>query len=159
MAKTLWWSPAARASMAAVLRWQMRFPRVRRPAVRRYIASTLPSISSPAANAGGECQRLKLAAALRQRGKICILDEPSTGLHAQDVQRLLALLQSLVEQGHTVILVEHDLDLIAAADYVIDLGPGGGKHGGMLMFAGAPSALPDCQCSVTAEFLRRQLPN
>ena len=108
---------------------------------------------------GGECQRLKLAAALRQQGKICILDEPSTGLHAQDVQRLLALLQSLVEQGHTVILVEHDLDLIAAADYVIDLGPSGGKHGGMLMFAGAPSALLDCQCSVTAEFLRRQLPN
>ena len=108
---------------------------------------------------GGECQRLKLAAALRQQGKICILDEPSTGLHAQDVQRLLALLQSLVEQGHTVILVEHNLDLIAAADYVIDLGPGGGKHGGMLMFAGAPSALLDCQCSVTAEFLRRQLPN
>ena len=108
---------------------------------------------------GGECQRLKLAAALRQRGKIYILDEPSTGLHAQDVQRLLALLQSLVEQGHTVILVEHDLDLIAAADYVIDLGPGGGKHGGMLMFARAPSALLDCQGSVTAEFLRRQLPN
>ncbi|MBE7004061.1 MAG: excinuclease ABC subunit UvrA [Ruminococcaceae bacterium] len=103
---------------------------------------------------GGETQRLKLASELQSKGSVYILDEPTIGLHAQDVLSLLKLLRRLVDAGNTVIVVEHRLDVIAAADWVIDLGPQGGKDGGEILFTGTPGALLDCERSLTARYLR-----
>lgn len=102
---------------------------------------------------GGENQRLKLASELYKQGNVYVLDEPSSGLHGQDVKHLLALLQRLVEQGNTVIIVEHRLEMIAAADWVIDMGPGGGNMGGEILFSGTPEGLLDCKTSATARHL------
>jgi excinuclease UvrABC ATPase subunit len=104
---------------------------------------------------GGETQRLKLASELQTKGSVYILDEPTVGLHAQDVRVLLGLLRRLVEAGNTVIVIEHRLDVIAAADWVIDLGPQGGREGGELIFAGTPEALTGCERSLTGRYLRR----
>ncbi|EID56144.1 ATP-binding cassette domain-containing protein [Saccharomonospora xinjiangensis] len=108
---------------------------------------------------GGECQRLKLAAELRRDGLpgLYVLDEPTTGLHPSDVGRLLAIFDRLVDAGNTVVVVEHNLELVAHADWVIDLGPGAGHHGGRVLFAGTPAQLCDDPRSVTAEYLRRAL--
>ncbi|WP_242910487.1 ATP-binding cassette domain-containing protein [Actinomadura terrae] len=106
---------------------------------------------------GGERQRLKLAAHLHRTGAVYILDEPTTGLHPADTGTLLALLDRLVDAGNTVIVVEHDLDVVKHADWVLDLGPGGGRHGGRIVFAGTPAALLEHPSSVTAAFLRRDL--
>jgi excinuclease UvrABC ATPase subunit len=103
---------------------------------------------------GGEVQRLKLASELHKAGKIYVLDEPSSGLHNQDVLHLLALLRRLVAQGNTVIVVEHRLELIAAADWVIDMGPEGGNRGGEVLFTGTPGSLLACTKSETAKYLR-----
>ncbi|MEV4007866.1 excinuclease ABC subunit UvrA [Actinomadura sp. NPDC049753] len=107
---------------------------------------------------GGERQRIKLATRLHRPGTVYVLDEPTTGLHMSDVGALLALLDRLVDGGGTVIVVEHDLQVVAHADWVVDLGPGGGRHGGEVVFAGTPAALLEEPSSVTAEFLRRGLP-
>jgi excinuclease UvrABC ATPase subunit len=85
---------------------------------------------------GGERQRLRLARELVAPSDVIVLDEPTTGLHAQDVQRLLSLLDDMVDRGRTVVVVEHDLDVVAAADHVIDLGPEGGRDGGTVQFSG-----------------------
>ncbi|WP_312281482.1 ATP-binding cassette domain-containing protein [Oscillibacter sp.] len=106
---------------------------------------------------GGEVQRLKLAGELRKEGNIYVLDEPATGLHHQDVVHLLALLRRLVAQGNTVVVVEHRMELIAAADWVIDMGPQGGRSGGRVLFAGVPEALLNCEASETAKFLRTRI--
>ncbi|HEX2317210.1 MAG TPA: excinuclease ABC subunit UvrA [Thermomonospora sp.] len=106
---------------------------------------------------GGERQRLKLAHRLRETGGTYVFDEPTTGLHMADVDGLLALLDRLVDRGTTVIVIEHDLDVVAHADWVIDLGPEGGRGGGRVVFAGPPAALPDAPGSHTAEHLRREL--
>ncbi|MFB4303578.1 ATP-binding cassette domain-containing protein [Actinomadura sp. NTSP31] len=106
---------------------------------------------------GGERQRVKLAARLHRTGQLYLLDEPTTGLHADDVTALLALLDRLVDAGNTVIVVEHDLAVVKHADWVIDLGPGGGRAGGRVVFEGTPAALVGAEGSVTAEFLRRSL--
>ena len=103
---------------------------------------------------GGEVQRIKLASELGRSGRLYVLDEPSTGLHPSDVARLLALLRRLVADGNTVVVVEHKLSLIAAADWVIDLGPEGGAAGGEILYAGPPAGLVDCPRSKTAAWLR-----
>ncbi len=103
---------------------------------------------------GGENQRLKLASELHKKGNIYVLDEPSTGLHNQDIKRLVDLFNQLVNQGNTVIIVEHRLEMIALADWVIDLGPVGGKEGGRLVFSGTPADLTECEESVTAHYLK-----
>src|SRR5690606_26401001 len=87
---------------------------------------------------GGERQRLKLAARLGGSGDIYVLDEPTTGLHMSDVEAIVDLLDRLVDAGNTVIVIEHNLDVVRRADWVIDLGPEGGKHGGQVVFTGTP---------------------
>ncbi len=106
---------------------------------------------------GGERQRIKLADHLHRSGGIYVLDEPTTGLHMADVDTLLALLDRLVDAGNTVIVIEHDLDVVKRADWVIDLGPDGGKHGGEIVFTGTPAALLDDPQSITADYLRRSV--
>ena len=109
---------------------------------------------------GGEAQRVKLATELAKRstGKtIYILDEPTTGLHAADVDKLIAILQRLVAGGNTVIVIEHNLDVIRVADYIIDLGPEGGDKGGMIVTAGTPEQVALCENSYTGRFLKKAL--
>ena len=103
---------------------------------------------------GGEIQRVKLASELHRQRQIYVLDEPSTGLHVSDIAMLLALLRGLVDRGNTVVMVEQSMELIAKADWVIDLGPGGGTDGGSVIFEGTPAALLDCEASKTGRFLR-----
>ena len=102
---------------------------------------------------GGELQRLKIASYLGERGKTFIIDEPTDGLHPKDVQRLVNLFEQMVDEGNTVYVVEHNTDVIKAADYVIELGPGAGEQGGRILFAGKPRDLLDCRESVTADYL------
>ncbi len=109
---------------------------------------------------GGEAQRIKLAAELARRSTgrtMYILDEPTTGLHFDDVKRLLGVLQRLVDAGNTVVVIEHNLDVIKSADWVIDLGPEGGAAGGALVVAGTPEAVAEHPTSFTGAFLRRVL--
>jgi excinuclease ABC subunit A len=109
---------------------------------------------------GGEAQRIKLATELQrnQRGNtLYVLDEPTTGLHPSDVQRLVAQLDGLVELGNTVIVVEHDLDVVAAGDYVIDMGPGAGEAGGTVVVCGTPAEVSTFAGSRTALYLKRRL--
>ncbi|MDF5751350.1 excinuclease ABC subunit UvrA [Spongiactinospora sp. TRM90649] len=108
---------------------------------------------------GGERQRLKLAGHLHRSGGVYVLDEPTTGLHMSDVDTLLALLNGMVDRGDTVILIEHNLDVIQQADWIIDLGPDGGRNGGEVIFTGSPSELLTHPDSLTAEYLRRYITN
>lgn len=103
---------------------------------------------------GGEVQRIKLSSELGKRGNVYILDEPSTGLHSKDVEVLAALLDRLVDEGNTVVAIEHRMELVALADWVIDMGPEGGSAGGEVVFAGTPAQLMDCATSKTARYLR-----
>ena len=109
---------------------------------------------------GGEAQRVKLATELAKRstGKtIYILDEPTTGLHTEDVSKLIAILQRLADGGNTLVVIEHNLDLIKTADYIIDLGPEGGDGGGTLVAEGTPEEVAECEASHTGRFLREKL--
>ena len=109
---------------------------------------------------GGEAQRVKLATELAKRstGKtIYILDEPTTGLHTDDVAKLIGILQRIADGGNTVVVIEHNLDLIKTADYVIDLGPEGGDGGGTILVAGTPERVAECEKSYTGAFLREKL--
>ena len=106
---------------------------------------------------GGEAQRIKLATELQraQHGNtLYVLDEPTTGLHPADVDRLLAQLQILVDAGNTVVLVEHEMRVVAASDWVIDMGPGAGDEGGRIVAAGKPAEIATSKESVTAKYLR-----
>ncbi|MFV0429168.1 MAG: excinuclease ABC subunit UvrA [Arachnia sp.] len=106
---------------------------------------------------GGEAQRVKLAAELQKRSTgrtLYVLDEPTTGLHFEDIRKLLAVLHRLVDGGNTVVVIEHNLDVIKGADWVIDMGPGGGTHGGRVVATGTPEAVAAAAESVTGEFLR-----
>ena len=110
---------------------------------------------------GGESQRINLATSLGSSlvGSMYILDEPTTGLHLADVERLLESLNRLVEAGHTVLLIEHHLDVIKAADHVIDLGPEGGHAGGEVVATGTPEDIAACKTSYTGKFLKKHLSN
>src|SRR5690606_38105282 len=101
-------------------------------------------------------QRLKLAAELGKTGNIYVLDEPTTGLHMHDVDTLIGLFDRLVDAGSTVIVIEHNLDVISRADWVIDLGPGAGHDGGKVVFEGVPADLVKAKGSLTGEFLRKR---
>ncbi|MFY9857721.1 MAG: excinuclease ABC subunit UvrA, partial [Exiguobacterium chiriqhucha] len=106
---------------------------------------------------GGEAQRVKLASELHKRstGKtIYILDEPTTGLHVDDIARLLKVLQRLVENGDTVLVIEHNLDVIKSADYLIDLGPEGGDGGGTIVATGTPEEVAEVAASYTGKYLK-----
>jgi len=105
---------------------------------------------------GGERQRLKLAAELGKKGNVYVLDEPTTGLHMNDVDTLIGLFDRLVDQGSTVIVIEHNLDVVSRADWVIDLGPGAGHEGGRIVFEGPPAGLADAGGSLTGAFLARR---
>ena len=109
---------------------------------------------------GGEAQRVKLASELSKRATgntMYILDEPTTGLHFEDIHILLEALQKLVEQGNTVVIIEHNMDIIKAADHIIDLGPEGGKSGGHIVCAGTPKQVAQCQKSYTGQFLKKEI--
>ncbi|HEX5013307.1 MAG TPA: excinuclease ABC subunit UvrA [Candidatus Limnocylindrales bacterium] len=106
---------------------------------------------------GGERQRLKLAIEMSTDTEVYVLDEPTTGLHMQDVDNLIGLLDRLVESGRTVIVIEHNLDVVARADWVIDLGPGGGHDGGRVIFEGTPAELVRADGSLTGQHLARRL--
>jgi excinuclease ABC subunit A len=109
---------------------------------------------------GGENQRVKLAYFIgqeRQEPTLFIFDEPTTGLHFHDIRRLLSAFNALIERGHTVLVIEHNMEVIKCADYVIDLGPDGGEKGGNLVFAGTPEELATCPTSMTGHYLKRNL--
>ena len=109
---------------------------------------------------GGECQRVKLATELSKKdtGKtLYILDEPTTGLHFEDIRILMDIIQQLVDKGNTVIIIEHNLDVIKLADYIIDMGPEGGRGGGKLIAAGTPEDVAECDMGYTSKFLKEIL--
>ena len=110
---------------------------------------------------GGEAQRVKLATELSKRSTgstVYVLDEPTTGLHVADVHRLINILDRFVEAGNTVVVIEHNLDVIKVADHIIDLGPEGGDMGGELVYAGTPEGCAECEASFTGQFLKKMLP-
>jgi excinuclease ABC subunit A len=106
---------------------------------------------------GGEAQRVKLASELQKRSTgrtLYVLDEPTTGLHFEDIRKLLGVLGRLVDQGNTVIVIEHNLDVIKTADWIIDMGPEGGSRGGEVIAEGIPERIAEHETSYTGEFLR-----
>jgi excinuclease ABC subunit A len=110
---------------------------------------------------GGEAQRVKLARELARKATgrtLYVLDEPTTGLHFDDVRRLLEVLGRLVDSGNSVLLIEHNLDVVKSADYVVDLGPEGGARGGEILVAGTPEEVAGSRSSHTGAFLRTVLP-
>ncbi|HXM76393.1 MAG TPA: excinuclease ABC subunit UvrA, partial [Thermoanaerobaculia bacterium] len=109
---------------------------------------------------GGEAQRVKLAKELARRSTgrtLYLLDEPTTGLHFDDIRKLLGVLRSLTEKGNTVVVIEHNLDVIRSADWIVDLGPEGGEGGGRIIVEGTPEAVAGSRASHTGQFLRRTL--
>ncbi|NDE83770.1 MAG: ATP-binding cassette domain-containing protein, partial [Actinobacteria bacterium] len=137
------------------------------PAIHRYL-KTLCDVglgyvrlgqSAPTLS-GGEAQRVKLATELQRRSTgrtIYVLDEPTTGLHFEDVRKLLGVLQRLVDTGNTVVVIEHNLDVIKSADWVIDLGPEGGSGGGTVVATGTPEEVAKNKASYTGKFLAETL--
>ena len=109
---------------------------------------------------GGEAQRVKLATELARRSTgrtVYILDEPTTGLHSEDVAKLITVLNRLVDAGNTVIVIEHNLDMIKVADHIIDLGPEGGEGGGRIVAEGTPEEVAEVEGSYTGKYLRSKL--
>ncbi|HUH47721.1 MAG TPA: hypothetical protein VLZ54_11250, partial [Arenibacter sp.] len=112
---------------------------------------------------GGEAQRIKLASFLvkgtTKDKALFIFDEPTTGLHFHDIKKLLKSFDALIAKGHSVVVIEHNIDLIKCADYIIDLGPEGGEKGGRLIVQGTPEVVATNETSYTATYLRGKLPN
>jgi excinuclease ABC subunit A len=109
---------------------------------------------------GGEAQRIKLATELQRPSRgdtLYVLDEPTTGLHPADVEKLLAQLDRLVAAGNTIVLVEHDMHVVASSDWVIDMGPGAGDEGGQIVIAGTPQQVASCKRSRTGPYLKEFL--
>jgi excinuclease UvrABC ATPase subunit len=106
---------------------------------------------------GGELQRVKLATELDRAGNTYILDEPTTGLHMADIEQLLHIFNVLVDKGNTLIIIEHNLDVIANADWIIDIGPGAGQYGGEVVFAGRPNQILTAQGSLTGKYLNQYI--
>ncbi|MEK0316637.1 excinuclease ABC subunit UvrA [Cohnella sp. 56] len=102
---------------------------------------------------GGECQRIKLASELHKKGSIYVMDEPTTGLHMSDIGHLLEIMNRLVDAGNTVIVIEHNLDVISQADWIIDMGPDGGSKGGQVVFEGTPEQIVHAEQSITGKYL------
>lgn len=111
------------------------------------LGQTLSSLS------GGESQRLKIATQLRKEGGVYVMDEPTTGLHMSDIDVFFKIVSKLVDAGNTVVIIEHNLDIIRRADWIIDLGPEGGKNGGRVLFEGTPEDLKNCRDSITARYI------
>ncbi|QMV44804.1 ATP-binding cassette domain-containing protein [Cohnella cholangitidis] len=105
---------------------------------------------------GGECQRIKLASELHKKGSIYVMDEPTTGLHMSDIGHLLEIMNRLVDEGNTVIVIEHNLDVISQADWIIDMGPDGGSRGGQVVFEGTPPQIIHAEQSITGRYLTSQ---
>lgn len=103
---------------------------------------------------GGECQRIKLASELHKKGSIYVMDEPTTGLHMSDIGHLLAIMNRLVDAGNTVIVIEHNLEVISQADWIIDLGPDGGSKGGQIVYEGTPAQILHAEASITGKYLK-----
>ena len=106
---------------------------------------------------GGERQRVKLALNIKNKGNIYILDEPTTGLHAADIEKVVDILESIVDRGNTVIVIEHNTDVIKLADYIIDVGPDGGTKGGQIVFTGTPKEMLESGTTITARYLQKEL--
>jgi excinuclease ABC subunit A len=109
---------------------------------------------------GGENQRVKLAYFIgqeKQEPTLFIFDEPTTGLHFHDIKRLMAAIEALIQRGHTIVIIEHNMDVIKLADYIIDLGPDGGDHGGNLVIAGTPEEVAKCSESITGQYLKSKI--
>ena len=102
---------------------------------------------------GGECQRIKLASELHKEGSIYVMDEPTTGMHKSDTAYLLEIINKLVDGGNTVIVIEHNMDVVRNADWIIDLGPEGGSRGGQVMFEGTPADLKKARQSITSQYI------
>lgn len=106
---------------------------------------------------GGELQRVKLADSLDERGQVFVIDEPTDGLHLDDIRKLMEVFNRMTDNGNTLIIIEHSLDVMKEADYIVEMGPGGGIHGGQLLFAGTPEEMLRSERSVTAPYLRDSL--
>jgi len=131
-------------------------PKIKKP-IQRLIDVGLGYLTldqTTASLSGGEIQRLKLANQLNKEGEVYILDEPSTGLHSKDLQKLINLLRDLVNHSNTVIIVEHRLEMISQTDYIIDMGPNGGSEGGRIIFEGTPQEIINCKDSKTGKYLK-----
>ena len=103
---------------------------------------------------GGEAQRVKLASELKKSGNVYVMDEPTTGLHPSDIDRLMGIINQLVEAGNSVLLIEHNLDVIYQSDWIIDVGPEGGKNGGQITVEGTPETIMECEKSLTGKYLK-----
>jgi len=116
------------------------------------------SLGQPLATfSGGERQRVKLAQNIRKKGNIYVLDEPTTGLHAADITKVMEILESIVDRGNTVIVIEHNTDVMKLADYIIDVGPDGGTKGGKIVFTGTPKNMIEEADTITAKYLRKSI--
>ena len=104
---------------------------------------------------GGERQRVKLAQNIKKKGNIYILDEPTTGLHLADIEKVVNILEGFVERGNTVIVIEHNTDVMKLADYIIDVGSDGGTKGGEVVFTGTPKEMIENRTTITAKYLRK----
>lgn len=116
----------------------------------------ISKISRLSTLSGGEGQRIKLASELHKEGSIYVMDEPTTGLHMSDISQLLAVINRIVDNGNTVVVIEHNRDIVKNADWIIDMGPEGGQKGGQILFEGTPKDLLNAETSYTAQYLRSE---